>query len=1125
MGLRQLVIRPLPSAMDRAFLDQITDLGDRIDTAVVVIGSETSDERELHALRSLARIARTTATADEFSAVVLRSSAGFRRSVPGTVADDARGLLATLNQGSWTNDQRERLHARLRRLLVPRQGELLGELRARVDDIERQLRVQSLYEQAIRRWPEPFDHIVGDDEAEGGRGDRVVAVPGLGNPAEERTRIRELDMIAGYFADTKRPIRLALVAEPGMGKSALAARACRHLAHHYQVVGWLSATDVATWTASVGLLAGRLGLDDPGPDSLWAELARRGPALIAIDDAPEPGDFRVDVPETPGLHILVTSQSVRWRSAAEVIELGPVDVAEATEYLLARTGAHDEHLAGAVADRIGGYPLALEQAAAAIVEGVSLRGWLGRHDADPGYGSAALRDVWELRLDQLRLRHPDAFALLRTLACAGPAPVPADLFAVLADDFPEPTLPFAKDLGRRDAAVAELRLQGLIRTGVDTETYFLHPLLADMLRGKADFDAADTAMRVAAATSRLLDEYDRDDISTWPVAASLASTAIASCRLLFHALDGRERFGEDRRAALAAHGALWSAAGYLHEMGARREAYRARLLGIALWGDEVAASAIRQWTGQFSSSFSDLTVADVVPAAELGMVDGSEARLLVARSINEQVMILADLGVPFALAYARRALELAPANVPSARRIQPVPWATQIRIEILDNLGYAELLSGDHDTAYRTFTRALRLRRKYPHPERDDKYAELLNDRALVDQEKGRAARCAREFARAESIVREVAGPQAAMLDNIANNLAIAEHWLWHLRSARTRLQAGLDRMWDRLDPRETAVVIQQCNTGMIAYDLGETDPGFALVEGSWRILAERLGADDRETLIRLVQLSKLKLYQGDLGAAHQGLSKELGAMPARPDEDSPWSAKYRLLCAWLAGVAALTPQNAYSLSDTVIRAFGDSGIHAAAAWDFRTAHALAGAGAGMIGPEMTDARRAVAVNRIALGDWHPATLLAHARAALLACDLRAESRPLAKTPARRLLLGMDSLTRPGASGFAEDLERAGQPSVDSSRPGWEADRIAHLLEDEIVDLDPGEQLVWAANAGRLAALAGRHDLNVLTEAAKETGILYGPFHPWTLLRRACDAVGQDDHEALRLVLTAPFWI
>lgn len=1130
IGLRRLVVRLLPAPLDRPAVELVAGPQDDPGSAALLVTPLSAPVPDTApGLRDLTDAARLADTPDALAVVLRASNAGFRRSAQGGTHAVARQLLADLDEGDPTAARRLRLHAMLRRIHVPRPAEIARALEWPAPGVENQEEVARLYERALSGWPDPFTHLT-LEPAPGRAARRVFAVPGLGGPAERGTRRRELAQAAGRFADTAGAARVALVAESGMGKSSFAARICRELAPQYQVVGWLTATDAATWESSRASLAAQLGLDDAAPDRLWAELAERAPALVVVDDAPGPEQFAV-LPELPGLHWIVTSQSLRWRGAADVVELGPLPLSEATEYLLARTGARAEELVAAVAELFDGFPLALEQAAVAITEGVSMSGWLERHRADPSYSAAGLAGVWRLRLAQLADADPDAAALLRVLACAGSAPLPARLLAVLGDDFPErPTLPFAADLTRRDAAVATLRRQGLIRTGVDTETFQVHPLMARIVRDQPGMDVADTAMRVGGAASWLMEDYDPEDVSTWPIVASLVSAAVMACVLVFQALeDGYDGLPERAPRALADR-ALWPAAGHLADMGARRAAYRTRLLGLALYGDRAAAEAVRGWSGVVSGLFDDLDLDEVVPAADLGRVASPEARLLAARWINENALMLADRSLTVAVAYAERALELVPRSLPSAGTVGglgEVPWTTEVRVEVLDNLGYLQLLQEEFARADRSLATALRLRRARPGAEGDHKYGELLNDRALILLERGLYLQCRADFARAAGVIRSTLGDDAAMLDNIENNLARCDHRLWRLRPAGERLRACLDRLWDRLDHQDTDVVIQQCNTGEVAYDLGETTRGLQLVEGAWRTLAERLGEDDRETRIRLSSLTRLRQFRGDLAAALAATNREIAAALGELGPRSPFLAVQRLAAAWLSGLAALTPASLDALTEDVVRAFGGVGVHAATAWDARAAHALAG-GAGDRAGEAA-ARKAVALHRGCLGGDHPATLLAEARLALLGQDRAARPRPLASTGARRLLTAPDSTTGPGPEGFDADLARHGQAPLDPGRPGWEADRLVHLLDDGLVDLDAGERLVWAANAGRLAAVAGqggtgRDRTGMLRAAAEGSDLLYGCFHPWTLLRRAADAVADDDRDELRDVLSAPYW-
>lgn len=319
--------------------------------------------------------------------------------------------------------------------------------------------------------------------------------------------------------------------------------------------------------------------------------------------------------------------------------------------------------------------------------------------------------------------------------------------------------------------------------------------------------------------------------------------------------------------------------------------------------------------------------------------------------------------------------------------------------------------------------------------------------------------------------------------------------------------------------------MIQQCNAGLVAYDLGATEEGLALVQGAWRTAADRLGPGDRETLVRRTMLAQLQLARGELAEAGQGILADLELELNSAHPGTPWVPVRRTEVAWLSGVAALTPDTARRLAFELVDAFDGRGIRAAAGLDFLTAAVLAGQCEDLVpGTDpVTDAKRAVVLHGRAAGAVHPRTLLAKARLALVRDDLAGHRRPLSTGTGRALLITPDSFVAPGAEGFTADLARHGQPPLDQARPGWEADRLNHLLADDVLDLDPGEQLCWLANAGRLAAVAGfPRAAEVLREAVMGSTALYGPFHPWTLLRAAAAAIAENDPAALRQAITAP---
>ncbi|GAA0638943.1 hypothetical protein GCM10010174_71160 [Kutzneria viridogrisea] len=1110
-GPRRLDVRILPAEVDDDALAELMESAPLdVATVLVVVGEGPSDAPSsmIKALRLLVRTARTTETVDEFVGAILRAD---RRL-------SAQRVLSVLNGNASTDHQRRLLHTKFRRMWIPRPVEFEDYLRVRPGQPDQTAQVSRLADEIVREWPRPADlSAVAREETR--QVERVFVVPQLGSPAENVTRRSVVEGLVARFADTHGAVRAAIVATSGMGKSALAVRLCHLLEENYRVVGWLTADDATAWRTSVALLAERLGMTEDDPAHVFDALVERGPALIVVDDAPEPALFATSLPSRPGLHVLVTSQSARWRSAAHVVELDPLTVGESVDYLLARTGAEDEDLARAVAERVSGHPFALEQAAAAVVDGISLRGWLERHHERV----SALHSAWQVRIELLRERRADALAVLQILSCAGKGAVPAELLAGLREDPDDEVTLLCRDTARRDAAVTELRAQGLVRTGADEETLLVHPLLAELVRDDPEFDVGHAALGVGAAAGDLIRELDVDDTTQWSRVLGLSGAAVAASRIVQRERERDPRLLSADRAQRYANRALWLPAAYLHERGNARGAYRARLLGIALHGDKAAAAAVRDWSGDVSDTFTDLDPAEIVPAAELGQVVRGLRSQSVARWLNENSILISDVDLPAAEAYGRRALEIMPRRAPgpAPATADEVPWRERVRVEILDNLGFLVSLGPRRQEALRIFDAGLRLQLSFPDGENDGKYTELVSDRALVLMENGHYVDARTEFTRALETSLDHSDP--SVQHSIGNNVARTEHLTWLLRAAHERLRRGLDFLLDRHSPQHSSVLIQQCNLGLVAYDLGFTGEGFELVHGSWKTAADRLGEDDRETMIRRMMLTDLQVFRGEFTAANDAVLADLRLTPANDDgTESVWIPLRRVQSAWLTGVAALPPATARKLAQELAATFGDRGVHAALALDFHTAWALAGSDESDEN-DVRAAARAVRVREAAVGAAHPTTLLARARQALLRSNIT--GRPLRASAIRPLLDSLDSLSGVEAGGFDADLARHGQPPVDPARPGWEAGRLTHLLADEVVDLDAGERLCWQANAGRLAALAKLPDAEIsLREAASGSAALYGRYHPWTLLRKATAAVAVGDTEQLRTVLTDPLW-
>ncbi len=251
-------------------------------------------------------------------------------------------------------------------------------------------------------------------------------------------------------------------------------------------------------------------------DLVWDRLNATSGWMLVIDDLDQPsavafaGDQLAEYrgwirPSRTGL-LLVTSRdqdATTWGSAAQLIHLGPLDGEVGARVLLAAApGAGTPEEALLLAERLGGLPLALCAASAAVAEPTgSLRSFAAYRQALASRSLSVLPDLpaqpdltnqetarnlvghtWELSLDQLDANEFGvARPLLRLLALFAEAPIPRSLLTaqlvgqVLGADVSTAAL---------DGALAGLRRYGLLDTPDLTRTrqiatLALHPLVRE----------------------------------------------------------------------------------------------------------------------------------------------------------------------------------------------------------------------------------------------------------------------------------------------------------------------------------------------------------------------------------------------------------------------------------------------------------------------------------------------------------------------------------------------------------------------------------------------------------------------------------------------------------------------
>ncbi|GGO13185.1 hypothetical protein GCM10011574_32290 [Microbispora bryophytorum] len=313
--------------------------------------------------------------------------------------------------------------------------------------------------------------------------------------------------------------------------------------------------------SSLAELGGQLNLPSTTAESTAKKvvelLSEREGWLLIFDDAKTGEDLLDLIPVTSGGQVLITSRNPQFDRRAETLLLQTFPQEEAARFLRNRVGDTDQGSSAELATRLGGLPLALEQAGAYCRDsGIGLRDYLQRYDSSRArllrqgsvHNRVSVEATLELSFDWIGRRDPAAMQLLRVLAFMAPAEIPRDLPTMNPSVLPRALAHACADVVGLDEIIAAL-LQASLLTSATAEHIRVHQLISDVLRDRITADG-DRRFRWSR-TLRTVFPPRRDPSSSW----SASRWAKAALALLWAGVQVNERDpdGWSRAATLLPH--------------------------------------------------------------------------------------------------------------------------------------------------------------------------------------------------------------------------------------------------------------------------------------------------------------------------------------------------------------------------------------------------------------------------------------------------------------------------------------------------------------------------------------------------------------------------------------------
>jgi tetratricopeptide (TPR) repeat protein len=342
---------------------------------------------------------------------------------------------------------------------------------------------------------------------------------------------------------------ITLTGMAGVGKSTVAIAYADDHRSAYKATWWIRAEDEAGIAADLLSLAVRLGWvkreereDTPVKEVLNRLLSQEDQFLLIYDNAIDKEIVCQNLPRGGSAHTLITSRERLCGKSVERIDVEIWPSAVGADYLLKRvpvkSDRNREAEALALAERLGGLPLAIEVAAAYCdEEEISFAEFQGLFDqrglelfrdefypADYHNGQS-ITSAFGLAIDEATKCHSAAKPLIEYLASLAAAPIPRFLFEEGLSFLGEPLASQLAGVGlskaisalRKLALIDRVRIKDEINAVQETDCVQLHRLVREVA-AKRCVDGSRELIRAGllkAIAALYPDDDDFDVVTNW----------------------------------------------------------------------------------------------------------------------------------------------------------------------------------------------------------------------------------------------------------------------------------------------------------------------------------------------------------------------------------------------------------------------------------------------------------------------------------------------------------------------------------------------------------------------------------------------------------------------------------